>query len=145
MDSDILAGVPFCQSNNIEFSFAKQEIYIHGKSIKYGARPPCNINYISTILRNTSAEVPLSGDTALIETHPPFDQHCKGFATTIPLESCTPIANEVTNGTVVQILDHTEYMSSDSLDKFSPTSPNISPSRDLAAGILCLKKQNILV
>ena len=33
MDTDILAGVPFCHNNNIELSFGKQEVYVRGKAV----------------------------------------------------------------------------------------------------------------
>ena len=37
MDSDMLAGVPFCRLNGVEFSFSKEQIYIQGKTIPYGS------------------------------------------------------------------------------------------------------------
>ena len=62
MDSDILGGVPFCRNNNIEFSFAKREIYIQGKTVPYGSQPESQIRCFSTILRNTSAKIVYPGE-----------------------------------------------------------------------------------
>ena len=70
MDSDILAGVPFCHRNNIEFSFAKQVVYIQGKAFPYGTQLPSNVRYISTILCNTLINGHSSRDSLDVENCP---------------------------------------------------------------------------
>ena len=74
MDSDILAGVPFCRLNGVEFSFAKEEIYIQGKTISYGSQPSVNTVATSSILRNSSPTVIYPGEYLEISS-PAFEQY----------------------------------------------------------------------
>ena len=39
LDCDILAGVPFCKTSNIELHLKEEEITINGKRIPYGSKP----------------------------------------------------------------------------------------------------------
>ena len=73
MDSDILAGVPFCRNNNLEFSFAKEEIYIQGKVIKYGSHSSVRSVATTSILRNTSPTVLYPGEFLEI-SNPAFER-----------------------------------------------------------------------
>ena len=73
MDSDILAGVPFCMSNQIEFSFSKQEIYIQGKTIGNGTQPSSHVKCVKTVLDNTTSTLPYSVNLQKLDLPPsPF-------------------------------------------------------------------------
>ena len=63
MDSDIIAGVPFCRCNNIEISFAKQQIFVDGKTVDYGAQPSrAKQGNVSSILRTSTHTVVYPGE-----------------------------------------------------------------------------------
>ena len=56
MDSDILAGIPFCKSNDLQINFALDELYFSGKTVRYGSKSNQTSSSIrlavSHILRN---------------------------------------------------------------------------------------------
>ena len=66
MDSDVLAGIPFCKSNALDISFTKDEIYFQGKTVKYGSSHVSSSSSIrmamSHILRNPSSTVLYPGE-----------------------------------------------------------------------------------
>ena len=66
MDSDVLAGIPFCKSNALDISFTKDEIYFQGKTVKYGSSQPTSSSSIrmamSHILRNPASTVLYPGE-----------------------------------------------------------------------------------
>ena len=62
MDSDILAGVPFCRANDVEFSFSKEEIYLQGRTIGYGSHSSVRSVSSSSILRNCLPTVLYPGE-----------------------------------------------------------------------------------
>ena len=74
MDSDILAGVPFCRTNQLEFSFSKEEIYLQGKTIKYGSHSSVRTVATSNILRNSNATVLYPGEFLEV-SNPAFEQY----------------------------------------------------------------------
>ena len=73
MDSDILAGVPFCRLNDVEFSFKKEEIYIQGRTIQYGSHCSARQPMSSSILRNSSPTVIYPGEFLEV-SNPAFEQ-----------------------------------------------------------------------
>ena len=74
MDSDILAGVPFCRSNDVEFSFSKEEIYLQGKTIRYGSHSSVKSVSTSSILRNCLPTVVYPGEYLEIN-NPSLEQY----------------------------------------------------------------------
>ena len=66
LDCDILAGVPFCKSNNIDVHMGSEAISINGSRIPYGSKPTSvqdifRVN-TSSILRPSSTTVIYPGD-----------------------------------------------------------------------------------
>lgn len=68
MDSDILAGIPFCKHNDLQINFSSDELYFHGKTVKYGSKNNHTSSSIrramSHILRNPSNKVLYPGEFA---------------------------------------------------------------------------------
>ena len=66
MDSDILAGIPFCKSNALEINFVKDELYFQGKTVKYGSSYSSSSASIrlaqSQLIRNPLSTVLYPGD-----------------------------------------------------------------------------------
>ena len=66
MDSDILAGIPFCKSNALEINFIKDELYFQGKTVKYGSNQGSSSSSIryahSQLIRNHTSTVLYPGD-----------------------------------------------------------------------------------
>ena len=71
MDSDVLAGIPFCKSNALDISFTKDEIYFQGKTVKYGSKHQGSSSSIrmamSHILRNPCSTVLYPGEFVEID------------------------------------------------------------------------------
>ena len=80
MDSGILAGIPFCKSNDIDICFKKDELYFHGKTIKYGSNYQGSNSsiYLATshILRNPSGTVLYPGDFVDLPCSALFGETC---------------------------------------------------------------------
>ena len=74
MDSDVLAGIPFCKSNALDISFTKDEIYFQGKTVKYGSKHQGSSSSIrmamSHILRNPYSTVFIPESLLKLIAHP---------------------------------------------------------------------------
>ena len=72
MDTDVLAGIPFCKHNALDVSFAKEEIYVQGKTVKYGSKRNADSSSsirmaMSHILRNPCTTVLYPGEFVEID------------------------------------------------------------------------------
>ena len=109
LDCDILAGVPFCKSNNIDVHLGAEEISLNQKRIPYGSRPNSIQHDIyrvqSTVLRNDSTSVVYPGE--YLEIHNQAISHYEGEVAIEPRTDSPangnwppPTISRVINGTV---------------------------------------------
>ena len=149
MDSDILAGVPFCMTNNIEFSFSKQEIYIQGNPIQYGAYPSSHVKRVNTVLCNSptpglNPEDSQEADLPVIDRykHEMTITARPDFTTVNPeIDSVIFPDYSVEPLTVAQSANVREIHQSEP----AVSSSHDIPCRKLVAGIMYQKKRKILV
>ena len=109
LDCDILAGVPFCKSNNIDVHLGSEEISLNQKRIPYGSKPDSIQHDIyrvqSTVLRNDSKAVVYPGE--FLEINNPSISNYEGEIAIEPRTDSPangswppPTISRVINGTV---------------------------------------------